>query len=124
MDLLPRIPGDRQVINAYGDGGFRITGQHWRQPVLVFPGLTVAWDVDGFAGMTLESLLPVFEADPAVELLLVGCGPSMAFLPRDLRAAVRERGVVMEGLDTGAACRTYNLLMGESRRVAAALIPV
>ncbi|MFC3677387.1 Mth938-like domain-containing protein [Ferrovibrio xuzhouensis] len=124
MDLLPRIPVDRQVINAYGDGGFRINGQRWEQPILIFPGLTVAWAVDGFAGMTVESLQPVFDADPAVELLLVGCGPSIAFLPKDIRAAVRERGVVMEALDTGAACRTYNLLMGESRRVAAALIPV
>jgi uncharacterized protein len=124
MDLLPRIPSDRQVINAYGDGGFRITGQHWTRPVLVFPAVTVAWGIDSFAGMSFESLQPVFEADPAVELLLVGCGPSIAFLPKDLRAAVRARGVVMEALDTGAACRTYNLLMGESRRVAAALIPV
>lgn len=124
MDLLPRIPGDRQVINAYGDGGFRINGQRWEQPILIFPGFTVAWAVDGFADMTVESLQPVFEADPGVELLLVGCGPSIAFLPKDIRATVRERGVVMEALDTGAACRTYNLLMGESRRVAAALIPV
>jgi uncharacterized protein len=124
MDLLPRIPGDRQVINAYGDGGFRITGRRWEQPVLVFPGVTVAWAVSDLAGMDFESLQPVFAADPAVELLLVGCGPSMAFLPKELRAAVRARGVVMEGLDTGAACRTYNLLMGEGRRVAAALIPV
>ena len=124
MDLLPRIPGDRQVINAYGDGGFRITGQRWEQPVLVFPGQTIAWDIPDFAGMSFDSLQPLFAVEPAVELLLVGCGPSIAFLPKDLRAAVRERGVVMEALDTGAACRTYNLLMGESRRVAAALIPV
>jgi uncharacterized protein len=124
MDLLPRIPGDRQVINAYGDGGFRITGHRWEQPVLVFPAMTMAWPVTDFAGMDFDSLQPVFTADPAVELLLVGCGPAMAFLPKDLRAAVRAHGVVMEGLDTGAACRTYNLLMGEGRRVAAALIPV
>jgi uncharacterized protein len=124
MDLLPRIPGDRQVINAYGDGGFRIAGHRWEQPVLVFPAMTMAWPVTDFAGMDFDSLQPVFTADPAVELLLVGCGPAMAFLPKDLRAAVRAHGVVMEGLDTGAACRTYNLLMGEGRRVAAALIPV
>src|SRR3546814_5471926 len=74
---LPIFPLDRQVINAYGDGGFRINGQRWDQPILIFPGLTVAWAVDGFAGMTVESLQPVFAADPAVELLLVGCGPSI-----------------------------------------------
>jgi len=124
MDLLPRISADRQVINAYGDGGFRISGHHWTQPVLIFPTQTMVWEVAGFAGMTFDSLCPVYDFEPAVELLLVGCGPSIAFLPKDLRAAVRGRGVVMEALDTGAACRTYNLLMGEGRRVAAALIPV
>lgn len=124
MDLLPRIPADRQVINAYGDGGFRISGTHWTEPVLVFPAQTLAWQVTSIADMTIEALEPVFGADPAVELLLVGCGPSMAFIRKDLRAALKERGVAVEGLDTGAACRTYNLLMGEGRRVAAALIPV
>lgn len=124
MDLLPRIPADRQVINAYGDGGFRISGTHWTQPVLVFPSKTVAWPVAAFSELTLESLEPVFGTEPVAELLLIGCGPAMAFVPNDLRAAVRARGIVIEALDTGAACRTYNLLMGEGRRVAAALIPV
>ncbi|HEX6959719.1 MAG TPA: Mth938-like domain-containing protein [Ferrovibrio sp.] len=124
MDLLPRIPADRQVINAYGDGGFRITGKRWEEAVLVFPGQTIGWGVSSFAEISFESLTPIFSAEPAVELLLLGCGPSIAFVPKPLRAAVRERGVVIEALDTGAACRTYNLLMGEGRRVAAALIPV
>ena len=124
MDLLPRIPADRQVINAYGDGGFRISGTHWTQSVLVFPSQTVAWPVAAFSELTLGSLEPVFGTEPVAELLLIGCGPAMAFVPNDLRAAVRARGIVIEALDTGAACRTYNLLMGEGRRVAAALIPV
>lgn len=124
MDLLPRIPADRQVINAYGDGGFRISGRHWTEPVLVFPGRTIAWGVSSFADLDLDVLAPVFTAEPRVELLLIGCGPSMALVPKSLRAEVKARGVVIEALDTGAACRTYNLLMGEGRRVAAALIPV
>lgn len=124
MDLLPRIPADRQVINAYGDGGFRISGKHWTESVLIFPSQTLAWPVASFAEVSLESLEPAFVTEPVPELLLVGCGPSMAFVPKDLRAAAKARGVVIEALDTGAACRTYNLLMGEGRRVAAALIPV
>lgn len=124
MDLLPRIPADRQVINAYGDGGFRISGKHWIEPVLVFPAGTQPWAARSFAEITIESLEAVFSADPPVELLLIGCGISIAFVPKDLRAALKARGIAIEGLDTGAACRTYNLLMGEGRRVAAALIPV
>lgn len=124
MDLLPRIPIDRQVINAYGDGGFRISGRHWTESVLVFPGQTLSWGISDIKDMTLASLEPVFAAGTEVEILLLGCGPSMVFINKTLRAEVRARGPVIETLDTGAACRTYNLLMGESRRVAAALIPV
>lgn len=124
MDLLPRIPADRQVINAYGDGGFRISGKHWTEPVLVFPGQTMPWAVTDIAQLSAASLEPAFGMDPAVELLLIGCGPNMTFIDKALRAQIRARGLVIEALDTGAACRTYNLLMGEDRRVAAALIPV
>jgi uncharacterized protein len=124
MDLLPRIPSDRQVINAYGDGGFRISGRHWTEPVLVFPGQTLSWDIPDITALTVASLEPTFSMEPAVELLLIGCGPNMAFINKALRAEIRARGPVIETLDTGAACRTYNLLMGEGRRVAAALIPV
>jgi uncharacterized protein len=124
MDLLPRIPTDRQSINAYGDGGFRITGKHWTESVLVFPSMTLRWGIADISDINAASLEPVFAADPAVELLLIGCGPNMVFINKALRAELRARGLVIEALDTGAACRTYNLLMGEGRRVAAALIPV
>ena len=124
MDLLPRIPADRQVINAYGDGGFRITGRHWTESVLVFPGQTLPWGIADIAALTPQSLDAVFTMDPVVELLLIGCGPNMVFIDKAVRAEIRTRGLVIEALDTGAACRTYNLLMGEGRRVAAALIPV
>lgn len=124
MDLLPRIAADRQVINAYGDGGFRISGKHWTESVLVFPTQTLAWGITDIGAMTVGSLEPVFTVGAEVEILLLGCGPGMIFIDKTLRAAVRARGPVIETLDTGAACRTYNLLMGEGRRVAAALIPV
>ena len=60
----------------------------------------------------------------AVELLLLGLGPQIRRVPDAIRAAMKAHGVVVEGLDTGAAARTYNVLLGESRRVAAALIAV
>lgn len=124
MDLLPRIPADRQVINAYGDGGFRISGKHWTEPVLVFPGQIMPWGITDIAQISMASLEPAFGMEPAVELLLIGCGPNMVFINKALRAEIRAKGLVIETLDTGAACRTYNLLMGEGRRIGAALIPV
>ena len=77
-------------------------------------------------GVTSESLAEVTAAGRAgeVEILLLGCGPRMAPVPRPLRETLRAAGIVIEAMDTGAACRTYNVLMSEGRRVAAALIAV
>ena len=57
-----------------------------------------------------------------IDLLLLGCGARMAMVPAGVRQHLRAAGVVVESMDTGAACRTYNVLMADGRRVAAALI--
>jgi uncharacterized protein len=124
MDLLPKTAPGRQIIEAYGDGGFRVNGQRWTQPLIVQPLLCSPWPATDLASAVIESLAPLFGMEPAVELLLIGCGPSMLRVPPALRAALKERGIMAEGMDTGAACRTYNVLMLEGRRVAAALLPV
>ncbi len=124
MDLTPRIPEGRQVINAYGEGGFRIAGTRYEGSVIVFPARTLAWPVAAPEEVSAAALAPVQDAEPAVELLLLGLGPQIRRVPDAIRAAMKAHGVVVEGLDTGAAARTYNVLLGESRRVAAALIAV
>lgn len=124
MDITPRVPKGRQLVEAYGDGGFRIAGIAWRGSVLVFPDRTQLWPVPGIAAIDRASLNPVREAVPAVELLLVGCGPEIAPVPADLRLWLKEAGIAMDRMDTGAACRTYNVLLAEDRRIAAALIAV
>jgi uncharacterized protein len=124
MDVTARVPVGRQIINSYGDGGFRIAGTAYAGPVLVFPERTLAWSVVTISAISLESLLPVFEASPRVELLLVGCGRSIAYIPKPLREGLREKGVSVDAMGTGAACRTYNVLLAESRRIAAALLPI
>ena len=124
MDLVPRIPAGRQIISAYGDLGFRVLGRRYEGSLLVFPDRTLPWALSDIGGLTFGHLAPVLEAEPAVELLLVGCGARAAPLAHELRAAMRARGVGLEGLDTGAACRTYNVLLAEGRRIAAALIAV
>ncbi len=124
MDVTPIIPAERQVIQAYGDGRFRISGVVHEGSVTVLPERTFAWPAAAMAGLTLESLKNVLAAEPRVELLLVGCGREPAPIAAELRAALRARGIVVEAMDTGAACRTYNVLLAEGRRVAAALIAV
>ena len=90
----------------------------------MLPDRAVAWEVSDFADASMENLAPVFAAEPRPELLLIGCGRQIALAPDSLRAAIRERGLALEVLDTGAACRTYNVLLAEERRVAAALIAI
>ena len=126
MDLTPLIPSGRQIVESYGEGRFRVTGQVYESPILVFPERTLTWPVIRFADASLENLAPVLAAgrEGNVELLLFGQGPQMQLVPPALRQGLRAAGVVVEPMDTGAACRTYNVLMAEGRRIAAALIPV
>ena len=126
MDLTPLIPSGRQIVESYGEGRFRVTSQLYQSAILVFPERTLAWPVIRFADASLENLVPVLAAgrEGNVELLLFGQGPQMQLVPPALRQGLRAAGVVLEPMDTGAACRTYNVLMAEGRRIAAALIPV
>jgi uncharacterized protein len=122
MEITPVIPAGRQLIEAYGGGGFRIAGRRWLGSVLVFPGRTLAWPVATAALLTLDSLSPIW-AEPS-ELLVLGSGRGIAPPPSGLRQALRDHGMGLEIMDTGAACRTFNFLLAEGRLVAAALIAI
>lgn len=124
-DITPLIPEGRQVIQSYGSGGFRISGVDHRGSVIVFPTHTVPWNVAALAEATADNLAPVTGSGVHVAVLLVGAGraPPGLLMP-ELRKTLRQAGVVAEVMDTGAACRTFNVLMAEERRVAAALIAV
>lgn len=119
MELTPLAQPGRQVIERYGPTGFRVSGTIYLGPVLVFPDRTEAWAA---AVMTVEGLAPVV-AHGGVELLLLGLGRRMVPLPASVRLGLKASGIAVEAMDTGAACRTYNVLLAEDRRVAAALLP-
>jgi uncharacterized protein len=122
MDVTPLIPADRQVIDSYGVAGFHVSGAAYEGAILVFPDATVSWPVERFADITAASLQPLL-AHGGVEVLLLGCGARMQPVPVVLRQELRSAGIVVDAMDTGAACRTYNVLLAEDRRVAAALLP-
>jgi uncharacterized protein len=124
MDVTPLIREGRQVIESYGDGGFTISGVAFTGPTIIFPERTIEWVGATADGFSVEMFAPVFEAEDVPEILLFGCGAKIVFVSPTLRAAIRSRGPVVDAMDTGAACRTYNILMTEERRVAAALLPV
>jgi uncharacterized protein len=124
MDITPAVPVGLQIVESYGGGRFRVSGAVYGGSVLVLADRTLPWAVARIEDLSLDSLHPVVEAAAEIELLLLGCGPRMALVAPDLRAALRAHGPVLEPMDTGAACRTYNVLAAEGRRVAAALIAV
>lgn len=133
--MKPPVPGDKlpgdkslpapdpaqvQLIRSYGPGRFLISEREWKEPVLVTGTGTFAWNVKN-----AEDLSPdLLKNAPPVEVLVVGCGPRAIFVPPAKRAAFKAIGVGLEVVDTGAACRIYNVLLAEGRRVAAALIPL
>ena len=117
-------PAQVQLIRTYGPGRFLISDREWRQPVLVTPTVTTAWNVARAEELTVESLEALKAAPAPTELLVLGCGARAIFVPPALRAELKAAGLALEVVDTGSACRIYNVLLAESRRVAAALIPL
>jgi uncharacterized protein len=123
MEINPTVPADRQYIQRYDGDGFRVSGVDYRGAILVLPERTLVWPLVAISALELAALAPVLEAEPRPELLLIGCGRRGVPVPAGLRGALRAEGIGLETMDTGAACRTYNVLLADGRRVAAALLP-
>lgn len=114
----------RTVITAYGNGGFRFADMSHRGSLLCLPSGMHAWAAASVADITLASLQAVLDEAEDIDVLFVGMGHDIGAVPRDVREALRARNVIVEGVSTGSAIRTYNVLLAEERAVAAALIAV
>ena len=116
---------DAPSIDAYGDGGFRLSGVRHEGSVLILSDKAQAWPVTRLAELSVASLEPVFQAGPReVEFVLLGAGLVNALPPKAVREALLAAGIGLEFMDTAAAARMYNVLTAEGRRLAAALIAV
>jgi uncharacterized protein len=111
-------------IEAYGNGGFRFAGMSHRGSLLLLPSGIRAWDAAAIEDLTPLSIEIVLAEAASGSLLLLGSGRMVAFPPGEARLALDNAGIAYEVMDTGAACRTFNVLLGEGRPVAAALIAV
>ena len=123
-DITPAVPAGRQLIQGYGAGNFRIAGEAHSGSVIILPEITMSWNVARYEDIAAETLSAVAEARDSIEVLLIGCGPRMGMPRSDIRDYLKKFGIVPEWMDTGAACRTFNVLLTEDRAVAAALIAV
>ena len=128
VDITPRLSEERQLIQSYGDGGFRIAGQDYTGSVLIEPETTHSWPVHSASAIDLASLAVLTDSrrddQPGGAVLLIGTGKTITAIDPSLRVALRRFGFGVEIMDTGAACRTFNILLAEERNVVAALIAV
>lgn len=115
MDITPLVPKGRKIITGYGGGGFKINHEFIEGSLLVFPGSVLAWNGSDYSAV-LEST--------GIELLLIGTGTSLIPLDPAIRASLKAKGISADVMDTGAACRTFNVLLSEERRVAAAVVAI
>ncbi|MDR3472688.1 MAG: Mth938-like domain-containing protein [Devosia sp.] len=111
-------------IDAYGSGGFRFAGMSHKGSLVCSPGGMDAWRISNPAEITLASLTSVLAIADRIDVLLIGTGPDIAPLDPAIRAAFRDRQVIVEAVPTRSAVSTYNILFAEQRAVAAALLAV
>lgn len=123
MDVTPLVRKGQQIIQSYSGGKFKVSGQIYDYSVIVSPEETIKWDAAAFHDLDVSAFRPLFDKADEIDVVLLGCGAEIAFLPEKLRFELKEKGLQIDVMDTGAACRTYNVLMAEGRRVVCALLP-
>jgi uncharacterized protein len=119
----PHLPRSAP-IEAYGNGGFAFDGMSHRGSLLCLPDAIWAWPVTRPEQIDQAALGRVFAAAGGIDMLIIGTGSDVWLPPSGLREALRAVRVVLDAMQTGPAIRTYNIMIGERRRVAAALIAV
>ena len=122
MEITPLVPGGRQLIQSYGGGGFTVAGSRHVGSIVILPERTLPWTVATATDLSLASLDVVTAT--GVDLVLIGTGAVGTMVPPTLRAALKAAGVAAESMTTASACRTFNVLLAEDRRVAAALMAI
>ncbi len=117
MRLTEVSYGSAKAIEGYGPGFFRVGGHILRGSCLITP-----WDAGPWGGLT-DTAAPL-SLTGRIDVLLLGMGAEIAHPPAAFRQALEAAGIGVEVMNSPAACRTYNVLLGEGRRIAVALLPV
>lgn len=118
MDITPILAEGAQRITAYGAGEFKINNEIYRHAIILHPDKVEKWESPAINQTIIEQL-------PSCEIVLIGCGEKAEFVTAAFRQEVKQAtGAGIEVMNTGAACRTYNVLLAEGRQLVALLIPV
>lgn len=124
MDITPLIPKTSKVIQAYDKSGFKVSGEAHNGAVCIYQDQVKTWSkTEDASELSKEDFkfLETLEEQP--EVLIIGTGVKMLFLKKDVRNYLDSLGLFPEAMDSGAACRTYNVLLSEGRSVCACLLP-
>jgi uncharacterized protein len=120
---LDTTPDDHYRIDAYQGGLISINGKHYTSSLIISPGKVVPdWPPSVFTDLASQHIEQIIQLKP--EIIILGTGQQLYFPAPDLIARIFELEIGFEVMDTGAACRCYNLLVSEKRNVAAGLIMI
>jgi uncharacterized protein len=120
FDPAPAAAGP--LVRGFTATAFLIGGAAFRA-VLLTPETAAHWDPPALAALGMADVAPLLALDRPPEFLILGTGPATAFPPRAFVAELEARGIGVEAMDSRAAARTWGLLRGEGRWIAAALMP-
>lgn len=118
MDITPIIPKYKKIIQAYSSEGFKINDERFNSNLIVIHNEIITWNVIDFESINLSDFDIIKQKE--IEILLIGSGATHKSLSAKIKYGLDN--ISVEVMNTGAACRTYNILLGEGRFVAAALI--
>ena len=120
MKLHAPAPTALNTFSGYGDGFVLVNGQRHEANLIVLPEQLMPWSAKNFDALVEADFEVLLELN--LEILLLGTGPQQRFPQPHLTQALARKRIGVEAMDLRAACRTYNILMAEERRVAAALL--
>lgn len=125
--MAPRFDRDPSaagpIVRGFTARGFAVDGGVY-EALLLTPERAERWQAPALADLGMEHLAPLLALDPPPEFLIIGTGPKMAFPPRALVAALEQRGIGVETMDSRAAARAWGMLRSEERWIAAAIMPL
>lgn len=124
MDLIRNSSDGLPLVRAYGGGGFRIGALRHEGSVLVSRAGVQIVALSSVGGIGPAIVSDIVAIDSRPDILIVGTGATMMFLDTAVRESLRAAGIAVDCMATGPACRTFNVALGEGRRVAALLIAV
>lgn len=119
MDITPLIRPETKIIQSYGAGFFRVNGDVWKTSILVSGETVAEWFLQDNNALIITEQIKAIQKN--IDVLLIGMGASFGVLPPSQRRQFAGLGFTVDVMDTPSACRTYNVLTAEGRRVAAAL---